>query len=82
MGQLELLVPLAGLIDVEAERSRLGREDEKLGREIARLEARLANQGFVAKAPAEVVAKERARLDELSATRSTLAQQLEKLLTL
>ncbi|MBP8926141.1 MAG: valine--tRNA ligase [Pseudomonadales bacterium] len=82
VGQLELLVPLAGLIDVEAERSRLGREDEKLGREIARLEARLANQGFVAKAPAEVVAKERARLDELSATRSTLAQQLEKLLTL
>lgn len=59
-----------------------GVRTKKLGREIARLEARLANQGFVAKAPAEVVAKERARLDELSATRSTLAQQLEKLLTL
>ncbi|MBK6289138.1 MAG: valine--tRNA ligase [Gammaproteobacteria bacterium] len=79
VGQLELLVPLAGLVDAEAERARLGREDEKLGKEIARLEARLANQGFVAKAPAEVVAKERARLDELGATRATLAQQLGKL---
>ena len=69
-------------VDAEAERARLGREDEKLGKEIARLEGKLANQGFVAKAPAEVVAKERVRLDELSATRTTLAQQLEKLLTL
>jgi valyl-tRNA synthetase len=79
VGQLELLVPLAGLIDVAAERGRLAREADKLGKETERLAARLDNPGFTAKAPAEVVARERARLAEISAQRDTLLAQLESL---
>ena len=79
VGQLELLVPLAGLIDVAAERGRLAREGDKLGKEVERLAAKLDNPGFTAKAPAEVVAKERARLAEISAQRDTLLAQLESL---
>ena len=79
VGQLELLVPLAGLIDVTAERSRLTRESDKLGKEVERLAAKLDNPGFTAKAPSEVVAKERARLAEISAQRDTLLAQLESL---
>jgi valyl-tRNA synthetase len=79
VGQMELLVPLAGLIDVGAERARLEREEEKLAREIEKLAARLANEGFVARAPAAVVEKERARLAELNAARETLARQRGKL---
>ncbi|MBK9468169.1 MAG: valine--tRNA ligase [Gammaproteobacteria bacterium] len=79
VGQLELLVPLAGLIDVAAERGRLKREGDKLGKEVERLAAKLDNPGFTAKAPAEVVAKERARLAEISAQRDTLLAQLESL---
>jgi len=76
VGQLELLVPLAGLIDVAAERERLTREAGKLEQEIERLDARLANKGFTAKAPPAVVERERARLAELGATRDTLLAQL------
>ena len=79
VGQLELLVPLAGLIDVAAELVRLTREADKLGKEVERLAAKLGNPGFTAKAPAEVVAKERARLAEISAQRDTLLAQLASL---
>jgi valyl-tRNA synthetase len=79
VGQVELLVPLAGLIDLGAERARLAREEEKLAKELAKLESRLANEGFVAKAPPEVVARERARIAELGAARTTLARQREQL---
>jgi valyl-tRNA synthetase len=77
IGQTELLVPLAGLIDVDAECARLEREEEKLAREIEKLEARLGNAGFVDKAPAEVVARERARVLELTGARNALARQRE-----
>ena len=76
VGQLELLVPLAGLIDIAAERERLGRETARLDQEIDRLEARLANTGFTDKAPPAVVERERSRLAELAAARATLAAQL------
>jgi valyl-tRNA synthetase len=82
VGQMELLVPLAGLIDVDAERKRLQREDEKLGKDIERLQAKLDNPGFSAKAPPEVVAKERARLQELSGQRDTLRAQMHELASL
>ena len=79
VGQLELLVPLAGLIDIDAERERLGRETTKLEQEITRLEARLANPGFTGKAPPAVVERERARLADLGAARDTLRTQLAAL---
>ena len=79
IGQTELLVPLAGLIDVDAECARLLREEEKLGKEIEKLSGRLGNAGFVDKAPAEVVAKERARLAEFQGARDALSRQREAL---
>ena len=77
IGQTELLVPLAGLIDVDAECARLEREEEKLGKEIDKLQLRLGNPGFVDKAPPEVVARERARLAELKGAREALTRQRE-----
>jgi valyl-tRNA synthetase len=79
VGQLELLVPLAGVIDVVAERGRLAREGDKLAKDVERLATKLDNPGFTAKAPAEVVAKERARLAEITAIRDTLLAQLASL---
>ena len=56
-------MPLAGLIDMDKEKARLAKEMEKTEKEIARLEGKLGNQGFLAKAPAEVVEGEKAKLD-------------------
>ncbi|MDR0356984.1 MAG: valine--tRNA ligase [Clostridiales Family XIII bacterium] len=58
----EIYVPLDDLLDFAAERERLAREKEKLEGEIKRLSAKLANEGFVSKAPQAVVAKEREKL--------------------
>ncbi len=65
---VEIVLPLAGLVDVAAERRRLGKELDKHAKEIAALEKKLQNEGFRSKAPAEIVAKEEARLRELRVT--------------
>jgi valyl-tRNA synthetase len=72
-GELEILVPLADLIDRDEELARLDREVAKLKDEIQRIEKKLANSQFVQKAPEAVVAKER---DKCNAAR----QSMEKLL--
>jgi valyl-tRNA synthetase len=66
VGNMELLIPMAGLIDVGAEMARLDKQLEKLAQEIARIEGKLSNQGFVAKAPAAVIDKERAKMADLT----------------
>ena len=63
VGDLEILVPMAGLIDKGAELARLGREIDKLDGELEGVRAKLGNSGFVAKAPEEVVTRERDRLE-------------------
>lgn len=62
VGELEVLVPLAGLIDVDAEVTRLDKEIGKLEKEISRLKGKLGNEKFVANAPEDVVAKEKEKL--------------------
>jgi valyl-tRNA synthetase len=62
---LELYVPLAGLVDLGEERDRLRKEIEKAGKEIAQIDKKFENPNFAARAPAEVVEKDKARRLEL-----------------
>ena len=64
-GELEVLVPMAGLIDVKAELQRLDKEIDKISNDAAKMSTKLSNEKFVSKAPAEVVAKERLKLADL-----------------
>jgi valyl-tRNA synthetase len=66
-------------IDVGAERERLSKEVARLEGEIAKVHAKLGNESFVARAPAAVVAQERARLTEFSETLDRLRSQRGRL---
>ncbi|MDA9984155.1 valine--tRNA ligase [Porticoccaceae bacterium] len=74
-GDLEILVPMAGIIDVDAELARLDREIEKNALEAKKLSGKLNNAKFVDNAPAEVVAKERQKLNDFE---SSLTQLQDK----
>jgi len=82
VGDMELLVPMAGLIDTDAEIARLDKEINKLEQEVKRISGKLGNQNFVAKAPAEVVAKEQAKLDDSKSGLEKLQEKLEVIKTL
>ena len=71
----ELLIPMAGLIDKDAELARLDSEIKKTQGEIKRLEGKLGNEGFVAKAPETVVAKEREKLEGYKEMLTKLKEQ-------
>ena len=75
VGNMEILVPMAGLIDKDAELARLNKEIDKLQRELEKVQNKLGNENFVGKAPAEVVAKERERMADMEATLDKLSQQ-------
>lgn len=77
--QLELFIPLAGVIDQGAEKLRLERELNKLIKEYESVQGRLNNANYLAKAPAAVVAKEQLRSQELQANIEKLRVQLGKL---
>ncbi len=74
-----VVVPLAGLFDVEAERARLSKQLADAEGEVARLEAKLANEQFRARAPREVVAKEEAKLADARARAASLRERLAEL---
>ena len=76
IGELEILIPLAGLIEPAAELSRLQKEMTKLHNERQKLQAQLDNSGYVQKAPAELIAKIRERVHELDHMTMTLQQKL------
>ena len=82
VGKMEVHLPLAGFIDKDAEIARLDKEIAKLQQEIERTEKKLSNEAFVSKAPAEVVAKEQAKIDQAKATASKLKEQQEQLKSL
>ncbi|MDH3342242.1 MAG: valine--tRNA ligase [Gammaproteobacteria bacterium] len=79
VGEMQILIPLAGLIDKEAELARLEKEIGKLTINIEKGEAKLQNPGFVDKAPAAVVEKERQHVAELSKSLQQLQEQAEKI---
>ena len=75
VGDLSVLIPMAGLIDKAAELARLDKAIEKLEKDAARTRGKLGNENFVGKAPAAVIDKEKAKLAEAE---STLAKMLEQ----
>jgi valyl-tRNA synthetase len=77
-GELVAL-PLAGIIDIPAERARLEREGAKIEADIKRADAKLGNPDFIARAPEEVVEGEREKRDEAEGRRVKIAEALERL---
>ncbi|WP_447593315.1 valine--tRNA ligase [Aquipseudomonas campi] len=82
VGEMEVLVPMAGLIDKDAELARLDKEIQRLDGEVKRVGGKLSNEGFVAKAPAEVLDKERAKLAEAEQALGKLVEQRQKIAAL
>jgi valyl-tRNA synthetase len=78
-GSVEVLVPLAGLIDVAAEQARLEKEINKLQGSLKSVSAKLGNSKFVDNAPAEVVEKERAKEQEMTTALNALKEKLQQL---
>ncbi len=80
LGVLEIHVPLQGLKeDLDAERARLKRLEERAQKDLAKARTKLANEEFMRNAPAEVSAKERQREQDLARELTQLAAQLERL---
>ena len=75
VGSMEVLVPMAGLIDKESELARLQKEIDRLQGEVDRVEKKLGNEKFVANAPEAVVAKERAKADDALKAKTQLQEQ-------
>jgi valyl-tRNA synthetase len=82
VGQMEILIPMAGFIDKEAEIARLTKEAGKLEQNIQKLEGKLSNAAFVDKAPAEVVEKERSILADNKLALEKLREQIQKISSL
>ncbi|MDP7650537.1 MAG: valine--tRNA ligase [Rhodospirillales bacterium] len=82
LDEATIILPLAGIIDIAGERARLKKEIAKLDGEVGKLDKKLANQGFLAKAPAEVVEEQRRRLADTAAARTKLDEALIRLAAL
>jgi valyl-tRNA synthetase len=82
VGDMQVLVPMAGLIDKDAELARLDKEIGRLQGEVKRVGGKLSNASFVDKAPAEVIEKERAKLAEAEQALAKLAEQRGRIASL
>jgi valyl-tRNA synthetase len=76
---VQIFLPLKDLIDFDKEISRLEKEIGNMDKELARLTGKLNNQGFLSKAPAEVVAKEKTKLDQYQSKKEALLERLAQL---
>ena len=79
VGELEILVPMAGLIDKDAELARLAKEMEKLEKDLQRVKGKLGNSAFVDKAPAAVVEKEREKMQAQEQALQQLQEQEQRI---
>ena len=79
VGELQVLVPLAGLIDVEEERTRLNKNIEKISKELQKAQAQMQNERFMAKAPEAVVQGVKDTIEDASKKLQGYQDQLEKL---
>ena len=82
LGELRILIPMKGLIDKDAELARLGKEIQRIEKDLPRVEGKLADPAFTGKAPAPVVAKEQAKLAEMRSSLLQLKEQAEKIAAL
>lgn len=76
---VDLYLPLAGLLDIDAEIARLEKEVKRLDSEVERVQKKLGNQGFVAKAPAAVIEEEKAKEQDYLDKRATVLARIEEL---
>lgn len=81
-GNYQVYIPLKGLVDVAEEEKRLLKEIAKLDKEIELFTKKLENPSFVDRAPAEIVAKEKAKLTEVTSKKTVLNESLEKIRSL
>jgi valyl-tRNA synthetase len=81
-GKFQVFVPLKGLVDVAEEEKRLLKEIAKLDKEIEQFSKKLETPSFIDRAPAEIVAKEKAKLSEVTAKKVVLEESLEKIRSL
>jgi valyl-tRNA synthetase len=79
VGDMSILIPLAGLIDKDAELARLNKNIQKLEQEANRIESKLSNEGFVAKAPEAVINKEKEKLSEAKSALASFKAQADKI---
>ena len=82
LGNMRLLVPMAGIIDVAAEKARISKQRERIATDLKRSQGKLGNEKFVNNAPADVVTQEKQRVTEFEKQISQLDEQLERLDTL
>ena len=75
VGEMEVMIPMAGLIDKDAELARINKALEKIGKDFARTEGKLGNEKFVSKAPEAVIAKEREKLEDYKGQIAKLEEQ-------
>lgn len=78
-GSIQAFISLEGVVDIDVERERIGRAIGEAEATIAQSDQKLANPEFVAKAPAEVVAEQRAKIEAAQARLEKLQTQLEEL---
>jgi valyl-tRNA synthetase len=76
---VDIYLPLKGLIDLDKEIARLNKEIANMDKEIKRLEGKLNNQGFISKAPADVVEGERVKLADYSEKKASLLERVDEL---
>jgi valyl-tRNA synthetase len=77
VGEMEIMIPMAGLIDKDAELARLNKAADKLEQDVKRTQGKLSNENFVGKAPAAVIDKEKAKLADAQMQLTKIQEQVE-----